>query len=220
LIYLNKNTFHFSIIIIFQSLQDTYKTIAFASEEILFKEKNSKFFGYAFPVTNEEEIKNHLEQLKKQHYGAVHNCYAFQIGTETIQYRANDDGEPSNTAGTPIYGQIQSFGLTNILVVVVRYFGGVKLGVGGLITAYRTAAQMALEASEIIEKTINVTYSITFDYKSTNKVMRVIKEKNIEIETQKMDLGCEIIISTRKKNAENVFEIFNSMFEINIKKVE
>jgi uncharacterized YigZ family protein len=201
-------------------LQDTYKTIAFASEEILFKEKNSKFFGYAFPVTNEEEIKNHLDQLKKQHYGAVHNCYAFQIGTETIQYRANDDGEPSNTAGTPIYGQIQSFGLTNILVVVVRYFGGVKLGVGGLITAYRTAAQMALEASEIIEKTINVTYSITFDYKNMNKVMRVIKEKNIEIETQKMDLGCEIIISTRKKNAENVFEIFNSMFEINIKKVE
>ena len=201
-------------------MQDTYKTIAFASEEILFKEKNSKFFGYAFPVTNEEEIKNHLEQLKKQHYGAVHNCHAFQIGTETIQYRANDDGEPSNTAGTPIYGQIQSFGLTNILVVVVRYFGGVKLGVGGLITAYRTAAQMALEASEIIEKTINVTYSITFDYKSINKVMRVIKEKNIEIETQKMDLGCEIIISTRKKNAENVFEIFNSMFEINIKKVE
>ncbi|MFM7017758.1 IMPACT family protein [Flavobacterium sp.] len=218
--YLNKNTFHFSIIIIFQSLQDTYKTIAFASEEILFKEKNSKFFGYAFPVTNEEEIKNHLEQLKKQHYSAVHNCYAFQIGTETIQYRANDDGEPNNTAGTPIYGQIQSFGLTNILVVVVRYFGGVKLGVGGLITAYRTAAQMALEASEIIEKTINVTYSITFDYKNMNKVMRVIKEKNIEIETQKMDLGCEIIISTRKKNAENVFEIFNSMFEINIKKVE
>ena len=180
-------------------MQDTYKTIAFASEEILFKEKNSKFFSYAFPVTNEEEIKNHLEQLKKQHYGAVHNCYAFQIGTETIQYRANDDGEPSNTAGTPIYGQIQSFGLTNILVVVVRYFGGVKLGVGGLITAYRTAAQMALEASEIIEKTINVTYSITFDYKNMNKVMRVIKEKNIEIETQKMDLGCEIIISTRKK---------------------
>jgi uncharacterized YigZ family protein len=201
-------------------LQDTYKTIAFASEEILYKEKNSKFFGYAFPVTNEEEIKNHLEQLKKQHYGAVHNCYAFQIGTENIQYRANDDGEPSNTAGTPIYGQIQSFGLTNILVVVVRYFGGVKLGVGGLITAYRTAAQMALEASEIIEKTINVTYSITFDYKNMNKVMRVIKEKNIEIETQKMDLGCEIIISTRKKNAENVFEIFNSMFEINIKKIE
>ena len=201
-------------------MQDTYKTIATASEEILFKEKNSKFFGYAFPVSTEVEIKNHLEILKKQHYGAVHNCYAFQIGTDSIQYRANDDGEPSNTAGTPIYGQIQSFGLTNILVVVVRYFGGVKLGVGGLITAYRTAAQMALETSEIVEKTIDIKYSIHFDYKNMNKVMRVIKEKNIEINSQKMDLDCEIIVSTRKKNAEIVFDIFNSMFEINIKKLD
>jgi uncharacterized YigZ family protein len=201
-------------------LQDTYKTLATASEEILFKEKNSKFFGYAFPVSTEEEIKNHLEILKKQHYGAVHNCYAFQIGTETIQYRANDDGEPSNTAGTPIYGQIQSFGLTNILVVVVRYFGGIKLGVGGLITAYRTAAQMAIEASEIVEKTIDIKFTIKFDYKNMNKVMRVIKEKNIEISSQKMELECEIVISTRKKNAEMVFDIFNSMFEIEIKKIE
>jgi uncharacterized YigZ family protein len=201
-------------------LQDTYKTIATASEEILFKEKNSKFFGYAFPVSNEAEIKNYLEILKKQHYGAVHNCYAFQIGTDTIQYRANDDGEPSNTAGTPIYGQIQSFGLTNVLVVVVRYFGGVKLGVGGLITAYRTAAQMAIEASELVEKTIDIKYSIHFDYKNMNKVMRIIKEKNIEINSQKMDLDCEILVSTRKKNAEIVFDIFNSMFEINIKKLD
>lgn len=201
-------------------MQDTYKTIATASEEILFKEKNSKFFGYAFPVSTEVEIKNHLEILKKQHFGAVHNCYAFQIGTDSIQYRANDDGEPSNTAGTPIYGQIQSFGLTNVLVVVVRYFGGVKLGAGGLITAYRTAAQMALEASEIVEKTIDIKFSIHFDYKNMNKVMRVIKEKNIEINSQKMDLDCEIIVSTRKKNAEIVFDIFNSMFEINIKKLD
>ncbi|WP_353084938.1 YigZ family protein [Flavobacterium sp.] len=201
-------------------MQDTYKTIATASEEILFKEKNSKFFGYAFPVSTEVEIKNHLEILKKQHYGAVHNCYAFQIGTDSIQYRANDDGEPSNTAGTPIYGQIQSFGLTNVLVVVVRYFGGVKLGVGGLITAYRTAAQMALEASEIVEKTIDIKFSIHFDYKNMNKVVRVIKEKNIEINSQKMDLDCEILVSTRKKNAEIVFDIFNSMFEINIKKLD
>ncbi len=201
-------------------MQDTYKTIATASEEILFKEKNSKFFGYAFPVSTEVEIKNHLDILKKQHYGAVHNCYAFQIGTDTIQYRANDDGEPSNSAGTPIYGQIQSFGLTNILVVVVRYFGGVKLGVGGLITAYRTAAQMALEAPEIVEKTIDIKFIIHFDYKNMNKVMRVIKEKNIEINSQKMDLGCEIIVSTRKKNAEMVFDIFDTMFEIDIKKLE
>ncbi len=136
--------------------KDTYKTLAKPSEEILFKEKNSKFYGYAFPVTNEDEIKNHLETLRKQHHGAVHFCYAFQIGTNKIQYRANDDGEPSNSAGMPIYGQIQSFGLTNVLVVIVRFFGGVKLGVGGLISAYRTAAQMALEESEIIEKTIDI----------------------------------------------------------------
>jgi len=201
-------------------LTDTYKTIAFPSEEILFKEKNSKFFGYAYPVTTEEEIKSHLEILRKQHYGAVHYCYAFQIGTDKIQFRANDDGEPSNTAGAPIYGQIQSFGVTNILIVVVRYFGGVKLGVGGLITAYRTSAQMALEGSEIIEKTININYTISFDYKNMNKVMRVIKEKNLEIIFQKMELGCEIVISTRKKNAETVFAIFNSMYEIKINLLE
>lgn len=201
-------------------MTDTYKTIASPSEETLFKEKNSKFFGFAFPVTSEEEIKSHLETLRKQHYGAVHYCYAFQIGTDKIQFRANDDGEPSNTAGTPIYGQIQSFGVTNVLIVVVRYFGGVKLGVGGLISAYRASAQMALEASEIIEKTINIDYTISFDYKNMNKVMRVIKDKNLEIISQKMELGCEIVISTRKKNAETVFDIFNSMFEIKIKLLE
>lgn len=201
-------------------MQDTYKTIAFASEEILFKEKNSKFFGYAFPVSTEEEIKNHLEILRKRHFGAVHYCYAFQIGTDTIKYRANDDGEPSNTAGTPIYGQIQSFELTNVLIIVVRYFGGVKLGVGGLIISYRTAAQMAIEASEIVEKTIDVKYAINFNYKNMNKVMRVIKEKNIQINSQKMDLDCEIIVSTRKKNAEIIFDIFNSLFEINMKKLD
>ena len=198
-------------------MNDTYKTIAFPSEEILFKEKNSKFFGYAFPVTSEEEIKNHLEILRKKHYGAVHFCYAFQIGTDKIQFRANDDGEPSNTAGAPIYGQIQSFGLTNVLVVVVRFFGGIKLGVGGLISAYRTSAQMALEVSDIIEKTINIHYIISFDYKNMNKVMRVIKEKNLEIITQKMNESCEIEIATRKKNAEIIFDIFTNLFEIEIK---
>ena len=198
-------------------MNDTYKTIASPSEEILFKEKNSKFFGYAFPVTSEEEIKNHLDILRKQHYGAVHFCYAFQIGTDKIQYRANDDGEPSNTAGAPIYGQIQSFGLTNILVVVVRFFGGIKLGVGGLISAYRTSAQMALEASEIIEKTINIHYTVSFDYKNMNKVMRVIKEKNLEIISQNMNESCEIEIATRKKNAEQIVDIFNNLFEIEIK---
>lgn len=198
-------------------MNDIYKTIASPSEEILFKEKNSKFFGYAFPVTSEEEIKNHLDILRKQHFGAVHFCYAFQIGTDKIQYRANDDGEPSNSAGAPIYGQIQSFGLTNILVVVVRFFGGIKLGVGGLISAYRTSAQMALEVSEIIEKTINIHYIVSFDYKNMNKVMRVIKEKNLEIISQNMNESCEIEIATRKKNAEQIVDIFNNLFEIDIK---
>ena len=200
-------------------MTDTYKTIAFPSEEILFKEKNSKFFGYAFPVSTEEEIKNHLETLRKQHHGAVHFCYAFQIGTTKIQFRANDDGEPSNSAGAPIYGQIQSFGLTNVLVVIVRFFGGVKLGVGGLISAYRTAAQMALETAEIVEKTIDIHYIVTFDYKNMNKVMRVIKEKNLEIVSQQMDESCQIEIATRQKNAEMVFEIFDALFEITITKL-
>ena len=136
-------------------IQDTYFTITQPSTEVLLKEKNSKFLGYAFPITSEEEVKIHIENLKKQHFSARHWCYAYQIGADKIQYRANDDGEPNNSAGMPIYGQIQSFGVTNILVVVVRYFGGVKLGVGGLITAYKTSAQMALEAAEIIEKLLN-----------------------------------------------------------------
>ncbi|MFM2213275.1 MAG: hypothetical protein RL427_538 [Bacteroidota bacterium] len=199
--------------------QDTYKTIASTSPEILYKEKNSKFYGYAFPVLSEAEIKLHIEQLRKQHYGAVHFCYAFQLGTESVYFRANDDGEPSNSAGMPIYGQIQSFGLTNILIVIVRFFGGVKLGVGGLISAYRTAAQMTLEEAEIIERTIDVQYQISFDYKNMNKVMRIIKEKNLEIIAQEMNESCSITIATRKKNAELTFAIFSTLFEINIKKI-
>ena len=200
--------------------KDTYKTIVEPSEEILFKDKNSKFFGYAFPIVNEEDVKWQLEQLKKQHFSARHWCYAYQLGTEKISFRANDDGEPNNSAGMPIYGQIQSFEVTNVLIVVVRYFGGVKLGVGGLIAAYKTAAQMALENAEIIEKTIDVFFQLTFDYKNMNKVMRVIKEKNLEIVAQKMEMNCEILLSTRKKNAETTFDIFSSLFEIKIKKLD
>lgn len=196
---------------------DSYKTIDRPTEEILFKEKNSKFYGYAFPINSEEEVKTLIEPLRKKHFNAVHFCYAFQTGINPIYFRANDDGEPSNSAGMPIYGQIQSFGVTNILVVIVRYFGGTKLGVGGLISAYRTAALMTLEISPIITKTINVHYLISFDYKNINKVMRVIKEKNIEIVAQKMELNCEIEIATRQKNAESIFNTFNSMFEIEIK---
>ena len=200
-------------------IKDTFKTIASPSTEILFKEKNSKFFGYSFPVTTEEEIKSHLEKLRKQHFGAGHFCYAFQLGTEAIYFRANDDGEPSNSAGMPIYGQIQSFGLTNVLVVVVRFFGGVKLGVGGLISAYKTAAQMALEESEIIEKTIDVHFRIFFDYKNINKVMRIIKEKKLEIISQQMQEDCQIEISIRKKNADTIYDIISNLFEVEIKKI-
>jgi len=198
-------------------IKDTYKTLAFPSEEVLLKEKGSKFFGYAFPLTSEDEIKIHLESLRKQHFGAVHFCYAWQMGTERIYFRANDDGEPSNSAGMPIYGQIQSFDVTNVLIVVVRFFGGVKLGVGGLISAYKTAAQMALENSEIQERTIDIHFIVSFDYKNMNKVMRIIKEKNLEIISQKMEMSCEIEIATRKKNADYIFGIFESLFEISIK---
>ena len=200
--------------------KDTYKTILKPSKEVLFKDKNSKFFGYAFPALNEEDVKTHIEDLKKQHHSARHWCYAYQIGTDTIKYRANDDGEPSNSAGMPIYGQIQSFDVTNILIVVVRYFGGVKLGVGGLINAYRTAAQMALEASKIKKLTINIDYLISFDYKNMNKVMRIIKEKNLNIVNQKMEMDCQITISVRKKDAETIKTIFESIYEVNIKAIE
>lgn len=207
-------------------MKDTYNTIAFPSEESLLKEKSSKFFGYAFPIESEDEVKPIIEVLKKKHPHAVHYCYAYQIGTETIQYRANDDGEPSNTAGTPIYGQIQSFGLTNVLIVVVRIYGGIKLGVGGLISAYKTSAQITLESCEIIEKTIDVSFRISFDYKKMNKVMRVIKEKKLDIVNQEMEINEEtnlpvgkFIVKTRKKNAEMIFDTFNSLFEIDIKKL-
>ena len=200
-----------------EEVKDTYRTLSQPSDEILFKEKNSKFFGYAFPVMNEDEVKENLELLKKQHNSARHFCYAYQFGTEIITYRVNDDGEPNNSAGMPIYGQIHSFDVTNVLVVVIRYFGGIKLGVGGLISAYKVAAQMSFENSNIIEKTIDIHFIISFEYKNMNKVMRVIKEKNLEIITQKMELSCEIEIATRKKNAEEIFDIFESIFEVSIK---
>lgn len=195
---------------------DTYKTLAAPSVETLYKEKNSKFFGYAYPVNNEDEVKVILENLRKQHHAARHWCYAFQLGTSKIFYRANDDGEPNNSAGMPIYGQIQSFGVTNVLVVVVRYFGGVKLGVGGLISEYRTGAQMALECSDIVERTIDAHYKLEFGYQDINKVMRVIREKSLSIVSQKMEMDCEVIVSTRKKNAPLVEEAFGNIYGISI----
>jgi len=195
---------------------DTYKTVTRPSPEVLFKEKNSKFYGYVIPVTDEAGIKHHLEILKKQHHAARHWCYAYQIGMEVIRFRANDDGEPNNSAGQPIYGQIQSYGITNVLIVVVRYFGGIKLGVGGLITAYKTTAQMALEASNIEEKTINKTFRLTFDYKNMDKVMRIIKRKRLKILNQELTSHCEIQISVRKNAAEEIFGLFKGLYEINV----
>ncbi|WP_299277700.1 YigZ family protein [uncultured Psychroserpens sp.] len=200
---------------------DIYKTITKASPEVLFKDRNSKFYGYAFPVTTEDDVKNHLNTLKKNHHQARHWCYAYQFGMQEkdIVFRANDDGEPNNSAGMPIYGQIQSFEVTNILIVVVRYFGGTKLGVGGLINAYKTGAQLALEAATIVSKTINIEYAISFDYKNMNKVMRIIKEKHLNVINQTLELSCKIIISVRLKDAPSIFEIFDNLYEINIKKL-
>ena len=197
---------------------DLYKTIEIPSEPVLYKEKNSKFFSYAFPIQNEDEVKLHIEEIKKQHHNARHWCYAYQLGTEPekIYYRANDDGEPSNTAGMPIYGQIQSFEVTNILIIVVRYFGGIKLGAGGLITAYRTSAQLALEESKIIEKTIDKSFIIQFEYKDMNKVMRVIKEKNLSIISQTLELTCEIELSIRRSEFQKALDAFKPFYEIQI----
>ena len=196
---------------------DSYKTIIQASKEGLFKDRGSKFYGYAFPVTNEEEIKEKIELLKKQHYNARHCCYAWQLGENYDHYRANDDGEPSNSAGMPIYGQLQSFNVTNILVVVVRYFGGTKLGVGGLIKAYKNGAKLALENSIIIHKTIDEVFLIKFEYPEMNTIMRIIKDENISIINQKMELDCQFIISIRKKEAIRIFKIFENTYKVSIK---
>ena len=200
-------------------MNDCYKTIENPSEETLFKDRNSKFYGYAFPVLNEEEVKNALGYLKKKHHTAGHFCYAWQLGTETLRFRANDDGEPNNTAGMPIYGQIQAFEVTNILVVSVRYFGGTKLGVGGLIQAYKNSAQITLEAAPIVEKTIDVVYQLNFDYDIMNKVMRIVKEKNITIVHQKLEAVCEYHIAIRKKDADLIFDVFDKLYKLTIKEI-
>lgn len=201
-------------------IDDVYKTIEKPSIETLFKEKGSKFFGYAFPISSEEDVKIILENLKKQHHTARHFCYAYQLGILEKRVRVNDDGEPSNSAGMPIYGQIQAFELTNIFVVSVRYFGRTKLGVGGLMSAYKVSAQQALEASKIIEKTIDEYFQVSFNYDLMNKVLRIIKEHDVILINQKLDIKCEYEIAVRKKDALKVFQIFNEMYPISIKKLE
>ena len=202
-------------------VRDTYKTIEIPSEEVLYKDKNSKFFGYAFPINNEQDVKIHLNQLKKQHHSARHWCYGYQLGTseDNRVHRFNDDGEPNNSAGAPIFGQIQSYDVTNVLIVVVRYFGGVKLGVSGLINAYRSAAKLALEQALIIEKTITLDYVLTFAYKDMNRVMRIIKEKRINIVKQELAMDCKIHISARLSQADEIFSTFQKLYEIDIKSI-
>lgn len=199
--------------------KDTYKTIEIAVGDALYKEKGSKFIGYVFPIASEDDVKINIDELKKKHHSARHWCYAWQLGIEEISYRANDDGEPNNSAGQPIYGQILSKDLTNVLVVVVRYFGGTKLGVGGLISAYKTSAKLILEEAVIVKKTIDVFYKLNFEYKDMNKVMRIIKEQKLYIENQKMELNCEFLISVRKKNAFKVQQLFLDLRCLKIKEV-
>ncbi|WP_026463972.1 IMPACT family protein [Adhaeribacter aquaticus] len=182
---------------------DTYLTIA-APSQGLYKEKGSKFISFAYPIQSEEEIKNILGQLKKEYYDARHHCFAFMLGTNATRYRANDDGEPNHSAGDPILGQIRSAGITNVLVVVVRYFGGIKLGVSGLIYAYRTAAADALANAEIIEKIEMDTLTVSFDYEQMNTVMSVIKDLKLEVLTQDFELNCRLVIASRKNITDQV----------------
>ena len=186
-------------------MEDTYKTIADTAQG-LFKEKMSRFISFAIPVRTVEEVKSHLERFQKEYYDARHICYAYMLGHARTDFRANDNGEPSGTAGKPILGQINSFGLTDILVVVVRYFGGVKLGTGGLIVAYREAAQAVLQDSEIIEKTVDDEIRVRFEYPFMNDVTRVVKEEGPEIIRQVFEMDCEMVLRIRRGQAERLRE--------------
>jgi uncharacterized YigZ family protein len=177
-------------------MNDTFLTLKFESEG-MYKEKGSKFLSFAFPVVNEEEVKEKLDYLKKKYHDARHHCYAYRIGYDQNRFRANDDGEPNHSAGDPILGQIRSHELTNVLIVVVRYFGGTKLGVGGLIQAYRTAALQAIATNEIITGIIREKMVIQFEYPVMNEVMKMIKEEDLEILDQKFDDSCEIKLQVR-----------------------
>lgn len=201
-------------------MKDTYNTISKESEFSLYKEKGSKFLGIVIPVQNEDEIILQLEKVKSKHHKARHWCYAWQLGLEETVYRVNDDGEPSNSAGQPIYGQILSKELTNVLVIVVRYFGGVKLGVGGLVTAYKTAAQLAIESAKIITRTIDKEFRLIFEYKDMNKVQRIIKKHQVQIVNQKLELHCEYQISIRKSEVEKIINAFEELRCLKIKNLD
>lgn len=198
---------------------DRYLTLEEPSHDGVFKEKGSKFIAYAYPISTTDQVEGLIQQLKKRHPKARHWCYAWKTGVTSEKYRYNDDGEPNNSAGKPIFGQIQSFGLTNVLVVVVRYFGGTKLGVGGLISAYRSSAKIALENAKIIEKTLLEFMMLKFDYPYMDKVMRVVKENGLKIVSQQMDLDCSIKISVRRNDAAKIEKIFKDLRCLKVSRV-
>ena len=178
-------------------MEDTYKTIEGQSESV-YTEKRSKFIAIAIPVRTLAEIKQYLEEYQKKYYDARHVCYAYMLGAERKDFRANDNGEPSGTAGKPILGQINSNELTDILVIVVRYFGGIKLGTSGLIVAYRTAAAQAIAEAAVIEKTVDQDVTVAFEYPFMNDVMRIVKEESPEILEQSYDMDCFMRLRIRK----------------------
>jgi uncharacterized YigZ family protein len=200
-------------------MADTYRTIKEPSEGS-FKEKGSRFLAYAFPVRNEEEIKEILAELRKQYHDARHHCYAWRLNAEMDHYRSNDDGEPAGSAGNPILGQIRSKELTNTLVVVIRYFGGTLLGVGGLINAYRTAAEDALANAKIIQKKVQRKWQLKFGYPQMNEVMKVIKEHDLQTENQQFDLECSLTVSLWKKMEGPLIKRFRRIENCQLEKLE
>lgn len=182
---------------------DTYKTIS-AAVDSCYTEKRSRFIAYAVPVRTVEEVKEQVDKFKKQYYDARHVCWAYMLGPERITFRSNDDGEPSGTAGKPILGQINSLGLTDLLIVVVRYFGGIKLGTGGLIVAYKTAAAEVLSIADIEERTVDEVMTVQFEYPFMNGIMRIIKEDNPEVLSQSFDMNCEMTLRIRKSEADKL----------------
>jgi uncharacterized YigZ family protein len=178
---------------------DTYKTISYSSKGI-YKEKGSKFIALAFPVSSEESVKSQLAALRKEYHDARHHCYAYCLGYDKSAWRVNDDGEPSGSAGKPIFGQIQSKDLTNILIVVIRYFGGIKLGIPGLINAYRTAAKEAIGEASIVTRMIEENYEVSFEYPVMNEVMKILKEEHADIFGQESENTCKIRFSIRRSS--------------------
>ncbi|WP_319590206.1 YigZ family protein [uncultured Draconibacterium sp.] len=200
-------------------MDDQYKTIETPSTGY-FKDKGSKFYSYAYPLKDEEEVKDLVAALKKEHHSARHHCYAWRLGTEEIRTRANDDGEPSSTAGKPILGQLQSYEVTNILVVVVRYFGGTLLGVSGLINAYRQATVEALNNAEILSKLIEIQYELKFEYAMLNTVMNKLKQDNFDIVSTDFQESCRLIFKARKSEDERAFQSFKEIYGIDIKRLD